>query len=363
MGWLFLLAYACSGLAGLIYEVSWTRLLTLYIGHTTAAASAVAAAFLGGLAVGSTLGGIFATRLSPRRSLQAYVVLELTVAIIALLLPLELKALTPLLKWAYQNGEPGLLFPLVRLATCFEMVFVPAVALGATFPLAIRWYANDAREPARASGALYAVNTTGATIGALLAGFILIPAVGVSGTTRIGMLASLLAATAVGFIVLIDKRRERDEPTTVREVAPTRQTAGKRTKPVDDARRSRELAPIWLPAVVLGVSGFASLMHEIVWTRILALLLGTDDLRVLCGARGRRGGHRARFVCRRVDRRSIAEPRRLALVRSGRGRHCGELDLVACRPTGAAAGGGADGQLVDGLRPISCARAPSSRRR
>jgi predicted membrane-bound spermidine synthase len=45
--WLFLVAYACSGLAGLIYEVSWTRLLTLHIGHTTAAASAVVAAFLG----------------------------------------------------------------------------------------------------------------------------------------------------------------------------------------------------------------------------------------------------------------------------------------------------------------------------
>ncbi len=43
---------------------------------------------------------------------------------------------------------------------------------------------------------------------------------------------------------------------------------------MDDVRRSRELAPIWLPALVLGISGFASLMHEIVWTRILALLLG-----------------------------------------------------------------------------------------
>ena len=124
------------------------------------------------------------------------------------------------------------------------------------------------------SGALYAVNTTGATVGALLAGFILIPAVGVSGTTRIGVLAGLLAATAVAVIVLVDRRREHDQPTTVREVAPKRPTTGKRPKVVDDARRARELAPIWLPAVVLGVSGFASLMHEIVWMRILALLLG-----------------------------------------------------------------------------------------
>ena len=51
--WLFLAAYACSGLAGLIYEVSWTRLVTLYMGHTIAAASTVVAAFMGGLAGGS----------------------------------------------------------------------------------------------------------------------------------------------------------------------------------------------------------------------------------------------------------------------------------------------------------------------
>jgi len=77
---LFLLAYTCSGLAGLIYEVSWTRLLTLYIGHSTAAASAVVAAFLGGLAVGAAFGGVVASRLLPRQNLQAYIGLELFVA-------------------------------------------------------------------------------------------------------------------------------------------------------------------------------------------------------------------------------------------------------------------------------------------
>ena len=95
---LFLLAYTCSGLAGLVYEVSWTRLLTLYIGHTTAAASAVVAAFLGGLAVGAAGGGVVASRLSPRRSLQAYVGLEIFVALAALLVPFELRALRPLLR-------------------------------------------------------------------------------------------------------------------------------------------------------------------------------------------------------------------------------------------------------------------------
>ena len=108
--WLFLLAYTCSGLAGLVYEVSWTRLLTLYIGHTTAAASAVVAAFLGGLAVGAAWGGRIASRLSRAAALRAYVGLELGVAAAALLLPFELRLLTPALSWAYGDGEPACSF-------------------------------------------------------------------------------------------------------------------------------------------------------------------------------------------------------------------------------------------------------------
>ena len=147
MSWLFLIAYTCSGLAGLIYEVSWTRLLTLYVGHTTGAAAAVVAAFLGGLAAGAAIGGGVAARLSPRRSLQVYIALEAGVAAAALILPAELSALTPLLKWAYRDGAAGLLFPAVRLLTCLLLVFVPATALGATFPMAIRWFATTSTRP------------------------------------------------------------------------------------------------------------------------------------------------------------------------------------------------------------------------
>jgi spermidine synthase len=93
----FLAAYTCSGLAGLIYEVSWTRLLTLHIGHTTAAASAVVSAFMGGLALGAAVGGRLAGRLTLRRCLYAYAILEASVAAIALLVPAELRAATPLL--------------------------------------------------------------------------------------------------------------------------------------------------------------------------------------------------------------------------------------------------------------------------
>jgi spermidine synthase len=263
VSWLFLVAYTCSGFAGLIYEVSWTRLLTLHIGHTTAAASAVVAAFLGGLAVGASAGGPLASRLSPRQSLQAYIALEIAVVFAAALLPFELSALTPLLRWAYADGEPGLLFPIIRIVACLLMVFVPALALGATFPLSIRWFSEGSQKPARQGSVLYFLNTVGAAAGALLAGFVFIPRFGISQTTYIGMAASTLAAICV-FGVL----RTPDAPLASMP-APA---AKKRRAPVVDEPEPPGRA--WLPAIVLGLSGFASLVHEIAWTRILSLVLG-----------------------------------------------------------------------------------------
>jgi spermidine synthase len=265
---LFLLAYTCSGLAGLVYEVSWTRLLTLYVGHSTAAASAVVAAFLGGLAAGAALGGVVASKRRPRQALQLYIGLELAVIVFAILLPFELHTLTPLLRWAYRDAAGGLLFAVIRLATCVLMVFLPAAALGATFPMAVRWASHRAANPARVSSALYAVNTVGAALGSLLAGFGLIPAIGISGTTRVGMLASGLAAALVA--IVLRREREDAEGSDVRARSPLKNNAviGRAAATAEAAAQPA------LAIAVLGMSGFAALVHEIAWTRILALVLG-----------------------------------------------------------------------------------------
>lgn len=274
MPWLFLVAYWCSGLAGLIYEVCWTRLLTLYLGHTTAAASAVVGAFLGGLAVGAAFAGRLALRLSRRASLFAYLALELAVAIVALTLPLEVRAFTPLLRLAYSNGDPGLLFPTIRLLSSLVMIFAPAAALGATFPIAIRWFAGRPANAAQRTGVLYAINTTGAAIGALAAGFVLIPWIGVSGTTRVGVAASALAALCVIALLVLDRSPEPDAvvnpPPRPQPSKASRRRSTKREVPAPAAAEM----PLWLATTILAVSGFAALIHEIAWTRLLALVLG-----------------------------------------------------------------------------------------
>src|SRR4030081_840954 len=96
---LFVGLYAASGAAALVYEVAWTRLLTLQLGHTVAAASTVLAAFMGGLALGAWIAGS-----RPALTLRAYAVLELVVAASALALPFALRASVPALAWAYADG-------------------------------------------------------------------------------------------------------------------------------------------------------------------------------------------------------------------------------------------------------------------
>ena len=93
------MAYACSGFAALVYQISWTRLLALHLGQTTAAAATVVAAFMGGMAFGAYAAGRLAPRLTPRATLVGYALLEGVVIVTALGLPSVLSALQPLLAW------------------------------------------------------------------------------------------------------------------------------------------------------------------------------------------------------------------------------------------------------------------------
>jgi hypothetical protein len=111
----FSLIFAASGAAALVYEVTWTRLLTLQLGHGVAAASTVLAAFMGGLAAGAAIGGRVGSRVAPRQALRVYAALELGIGALALILPFELRALDPLFTWAYDDGNAGTSFAFLRL--------------------------------------------------------------------------------------------------------------------------------------------------------------------------------------------------------------------------------------------------------
>jgi len=265
----FLVLFAVSGAAALIYEVVWTRLLTLHMGHGLAAASAVLAAFMGGLAAGAGAAGRYAGTLPPRRALTLYAALEIAIAVLAVLMPLLLIAVRPLLAGTYEDGHGGATFAFVRLASSVLLLCVPAACMGATFPIASRWIVRTASTAAEDAGGLYAANTLGAAAGAVMAGFALIPALGLRGTTFVGVALNVVAAGGAWALAS-------------RAVAPAPEPAGnpeagtghrKKAKPelsIDPPHRSQP----WLASAALGVSGLASLTLQVVWTRLLAQILG-----------------------------------------------------------------------------------------
>jgi spermidine synthase len=295
---LFLLIYAVSGAAALIDEVAWTRLLTMQMGHTVAGVSTVLAAFMGGLALGAIAAGRYTTRLDRRRAIQLYVALEGFVALFALVLPGCLAAARPLLAWTYADGDGGWLFGSSRLAIALLLLLPPATAMGATLPLATRWLVDRLDRAGADTGGLYAANATGSTLGAALAGFLLLPSLGLRLTIATGAAASLLAAAAALWLsrrpvpgVAAPESAARTVPmVTSGHVTPSRRPAadartrtrmkGSSARP--DRRgaapeviaRAARPTPLWVGATALGLSGFTALASEVTWTRLLALVIG-----------------------------------------------------------------------------------------
>src|SRR5688572_12492282 len=262
-----LILFAVSGAAALIYEVVWTRLLTLYLGHGLAAASAVLAAFMGGLAAGAGAAGRTAGRFTQGKALRVYAGLEVAIAILAVLMPFALIAVRPLLATAYADGAGGTTFALLRLVISVMLLCVPAACMGATFPIASRWMVRTASTAAQDAGVLYAANTLGAAAGAILAGFALIPALGLSGTTYVGMTLNVIAA--VGAFAISRNVADVSTPSPKPQAASPKQAPSRKPQ----AASLKPQAP-WLAAIALGASGFASLTLQVVWTRLLVQILG-----------------------------------------------------------------------------------------
>src|SRR3989338_4289075 len=179
---IYLIVLSCflvSGISGLIYEVVWTRMLTYVFGGTTLAVSTVLTAFLGGLALGSYLGGKFIDHF--KKPLLAYGALELAIGVYGLLVPIIFSDnfLAPIWQTVVQMFE-GVQFIsyLVRFLISILLLAIPTVLMGATLPVLSRYLTNVRSDIVAFSvGALYTINTVGAIIGTFLSGFVFLPTV------------------------------------------------------------------------------------------------------------------------------------------------------------------------------------------
>jgi spermidine synthase len=250
---LLLLLFVGSGLAALIYEVVWFQLLELVIGSTAVSLGVVLATYMGGLCIGSILlPRLVSVREHP---LRIYAFIEIGIGVIGVI---ELFAV-PFFGHIYSgSGAMGFTGILLRAVISTICLLPPTILMGATLPAASRWVEATPRGVSWL-GLLYGANTGGAVIGSLLAGFYLLRVFDMATATFVAAAVNVIVALVA---LTLAKRTagavEQDEPELGASVAPG---------PVPGA---------WAVYVTIALSGATALGAEVVWTRLLSLMLGAS---------------------------------------------------------------------------------------
>ncbi|MDH3400930.1 MAG: fused MFS/spermidine synthase [Chromatiales bacterium] len=263
---LIAVCFFLSGAAGLIYEVVWARQLGLFLGITSHAHTAVIAAYMAGMAAGSVYFGRLADRHA--RPLVVYAWLEIGVGVYAAITP----ALFPFLQKAYANvadvaGISAAGGQLDRFAIALLALFLPTFLMGGTLPLLVRGLTASLPELGRMTSRLYGINTLGAMLGTVLAGFMLLPGVGVMGTVFVGVGINL----GIAFFVLRLSRRPGSARPVVEPVARPVMNAGVHAGPAGQplSRGARRMV-----LLAFGTAGFAALLTQLAWIRAMILVVG-----------------------------------------------------------------------------------------
>ncbi len=254
---LLYLLFLLSGAAALVYEVVWVRSLSLVFGGSHLAVTTVLVTFMAGLALGGWLFGRRADRMT--RPLLAYGLLELGIAVSALGCA-GLLALYPVLYAPLARLDESSVAWLTSLRVLFATaaMIVPTTLMGGTLPVLSRLLAARSGSVGRELALLYGFNTLGAVIGTLACAFLLLRTLGVSGTTWIAVGTN----ATIGLVALASGVR------VPAALAPAARPNGVRGDVPD--------LPARLVLVGIGISGFCALGYEVLWTRVLSLIVGTS---------------------------------------------------------------------------------------
>ncbi|WP_404418207.1 fused MFS/spermidine synthase [Marinospirillum sp.] len=254
------LIFFLSGGLALIYEVTWVRILSPELGADALAVTTLVSVFLGGLAAGAYFSGHLANRLA--RPLKIYGYLEALLALYALLSPSILNSLLPLFGFLGSQAPENIwLLSFFRFLVSSLLLLPPTLLMGATLPLLARFAAKQSENTAATTSFFYALNTLGAVVGCLAAGFVLLPLMGNSSTLQLAAVINL--GMALG-LLLLSRNHERSGSSF---------QESKSSLPVSSTEQ-RSFLPLITLAVTL--SGMAGLICQLAWTRVLVLIVGAS---------------------------------------------------------------------------------------
>ena len=251
-------AFFASGASSLIAEVTWNRMLIVVVGNSMSATAMIIVVFMGGLGLGSYVGGKILGKRRP--SLVPYVLLEIGIGIYVLLSPSLFELLSNLFTVLAESVDHRASLTLVRIVVSLGALLLPAFLMGATFPAMISGAAPDSPSQRTArTGYLYSINTLGAAVGCFAAGYHLLLELGVQATLACAFGLNIVAVLcALGANTVAKWKPRETAATPLPDVSnPT----------VDhDSRR-------FLTIATFGI-GFVALAYEVLLTRLGILYLG-----------------------------------------------------------------------------------------
>ena len=270
------LIFILSGASGLIYEVIWMRQLTLIFGSTVFATSTVLTAFMAGLALGSYYFGRKIDE-STQSPLRIYALLEAGIGAFCLVWPLILGALSAIYVLIHRNiTSEFYTLSLIRFVLTFGVLLIPSTLMGGTLPVLTRFFVKRLEQLGTNIGILYALNTFGAVIGTVAAGFFLIEALGVRWTLGVGIAINFgVAAVALALSQKVSETEDisnqqsaisSQQENLVADTEILQSTNTESREPTADSHFA-----LW----AIGISGFCALAYEVLWTRIMVFFLGS----------------------------------------------------------------------------------------
>src|SRR3984885_4770943 len=243
---LLLVLFIGSGCAALIYEIVWFQLLQLVVGSSAVSLGILLGTYMGGMCVGSLLLPRYVS--AHKHPLRVYAIIEGGIGVCGLLVLLILPLLDHLYAAIGGSGRIGMLRVAVVAAVC---LLPPTMLMGASLP-AIARYVESSPRGVSWLGFFYGANIAGAVLGCVFAGFYLLRIYDMATATYV---AAAINAVVAGFSYRLSTRT-RYEPTP--------------------PARSASAAPAAQSSVyaAIGLSGLTALGAEVVWTRLLSVMLG-----------------------------------------------------------------------------------------
>lgn len=257
---LLYLIFFVSGASSLISEITWNRMLVLIVGNTVSATSTILVSFMGGLALGSYWGGRTFNNIRP--SFLPYAILEVCIGLYVLLSPVFFSPLSSLFSNVAPYFAVSDVLHIVRFAITLFSLFIPAFLMGATFPAVIAGAASGLpHKKVSRTGYLYSINTIGASLGCLWAGYILLPKFGAQLTLVVAFSLNIVAAIGGLLLNILSKKRE-DIP----NVGLVREEMSLTTTP----------SFFLLINIATFMIGFVALSYEVLLTRLVILYFGNQ---------------------------------------------------------------------------------------